>query len=649
MKLNIKRIMYYLWPHIKKHWLAFSLIFIGYGIGIIFDNITKPYLYKEIIDLFASHSNRDIVLWNSAVQLLMLIAGSIFIQNIGYRIGNYAETYFQSRSIKSLYDFTFNKLLNHSYSFFANNFSGSIIAKTKRFTKSFETFIDVLCYQIFFSFVTLVSILVVLFSIAPDIAWIFFIWALIYIFITTLFIRKKICYDIQSSNADSKVAAFLSDVITNILNVKIFSSTKFEKEKFGNKTKDDQDKKIKSWNFANHQYTVQSLLMAILQISIVYVSIKMLYAGSISVGMIVLLQAYVWSLLSILWELGRALTKAFTSLSEMQEIVDIFDLAPDILDPKNPEVLKINSGHVKFSNVNFAYKNGVDIINNFSLEIASGEHVGLVGHSGAGKSTITKLLLRFIDTDNGNITIDEQNIKNITQDDLRSVISYVPQEPILFHRTIKENILYNYIPENLENVICVSDHMGRFFAPDSFRFCDYSNQLFSAHDIVRLDYVNKNVYHGYAVRSRSNNNVYIYEKDSLYREELEDYIFNQEYDHLNNYEKIEARKKEIETRRKELEEINKNKKDDEWGSPFPPSYNETTRYNEQTIIAEPCQTQIPRVRFSLADGVTSSDVNEQDLSVEFDVTSTRIRMESNRVDTENQPIVMESDLRQEDF
>jgi ATP-binding cassette, subfamily B, bacterial len=140
--------------------------------------------------------------------------------------------------------------------------------------------------------------------------------------------------------------------------------------------------------------------------------------------------------------LSNSMTKFMKSASDMKEVIDIFEITPDILDPENPEKLKMPSGHIIFKDVSFQYQMGEEVLINFNLNIASGERVGIVGHSGAGKSTLTKLLLRFNDVTSGAITIDGQDIRNITQDDLRSVISYVPQEPILFHRPIKENIAY---------------------------------------------------------------------------------------------------------------------------------------------------------------------------------------------------------------
>ena len=102
----------------------------------------------------------------------------------------------------------------------------------------------------------------------------------------------------------------------------------------------------------------------------------------------------------------------------------------------------MNTGVVEFRHVSFSYPNNQSVFADFDLHIRAGERIGLVGHSGAGKSTITKLLLRFTDVTEGAITIDGQDIRKVTQDDLRSVVSYVPQEPVLFHRSLRENIAY---------------------------------------------------------------------------------------------------------------------------------------------------------------------------------------------------------------
>jgi ATP-binding cassette subfamily B protein len=365
-------------------------------------------------------------------------------------------SFFESRVMKKLYDFAFAKLLNHSYHFFSSNFSGSIIAKSKRFSKQFETLMDILSFQIWFSIVTTAGILIVLFYKIPILAWIFLGWAILYLLITFLFIRKKIQFDVEEAAADSVVTGKFSDAIINILNIKIFSSDKFEKEKFYQVTDDEEKKRLKAWYFGNFQNLVQSFLMGLLQIITLFVSVYLWYLGRISIGSLVLLQLYLANLFDILWGLGRSLTRAMKVMTDMQEMIDLFDAHVDITDPENPEVLKIRAGCISFKNVSFAYNNRASILSNFNLDIKPGERIGLVGHSGAGKSTLTKVILRFAETSGGSVTIDDQDIKKITQNDLRSAISYVPQESILFHRSLAENISYGKPKATMEEIIEVA-------------------------------------------------------------------------------------------------------------------------------------------------------------------------------------------------
>ncbi|MES2930342.1 MAG: ABC transporter ATP-binding protein [Patescibacteria group bacterium] len=433
----------------KKYWLASSVIFLGYLLVI------NPYLYKEIIDVLSSGAAPDAIL-SHALHLVLLVAGGVLLYNVGYRTGDYMNSYVQSKVMKELNDATFERLLKHSYHFFSNNFSGSLVAKAKRFTKSFETLADVVTYQIFFSVTTIIGISIVLFLKAPLLAQIFVIWSVVYIGISFLFIRRKILYDVEEAEADSRVTGHLADAILNVLNIKIFGGDKNEKEKYEVITENEEQKRRKAWYFGNLQNSIQALLMAILRIGTLVVSVYLWYQGQITLGIIVLLQIYLFNLFDILWNLGKSLTKAVKALTDMKEIVDIFDQTIDIADPENPEPVRITQGAISFENVSFEYAGGIRVFENLNLEVTAGERIGLVGHSGAGKSTITKLLLRFADVSDGTIAIDGQDIRTIAQNDLRSAIAYVPQESILFHRSIKDNIAYGRQEASSEEIEVVA-------------------------------------------------------------------------------------------------------------------------------------------------------------------------------------------------
>jgi ATP-binding cassette subfamily B protein len=435
------RVFAYVWPEMRKYPLSGILLFVGYGVGVVFDNILKPYIYKNIIDELTSNQSHEIILAH-VITFVIYLAVTILIYNLGYRLGDYTNSYFQSKVMKDLYDSAFHRILRHSYTFFSNTFSGSIVAKTKRFSKSFETFFDVVSYQVWFSLVSLVGILIVLSFTNPLLTLLFLVWTVVYVGITFFFISKKIHLDTLEAESDSKVTASLADSILNVINIKVFATRVQEEKHFNVVTEKEELYRRKAWYFANMQSIVQAGLMAVLQISLISLNIYLWNRGLITVGTIMLTQVYVFGLFDILWGLGRAFTKAVKALTDMKEIVDIFDLVPDVLDPKHPQKLQVTEGKVEFVNVAFSYKEGITIFDNFNLTIAPGERIGLVGHSGAGKSTITKLLLRFADVTGGKIMLDGQDITHVTQDNLRGAVSYVPQETVLFHRSIRDNIAY---------------------------------------------------------------------------------------------------------------------------------------------------------------------------------------------------------------
>src|SRR3989344_2820376 len=439
---SFRRIFKYYWFSIKKYQWIFYLMLFAYGTGAVLSNVINPIILKDIIDTI-SGSVPGVEASNCLFRLIFLFGSVIFLYQIVYRIGDYSITAFQSRAIRDIHNDTFKRLSLHSYNFYINNFAGSLVTKAKRFASAFERIADTISFNFYFSLVKFTGILIVLFSKIPPVAFAFLGWIVVYIFISFLFLRKKIKYDLAQAEADSKVTASFADVITNILNLKIFSSSKKEHSLFKNVTNYQYKKISTNWNFDNLQNAVKGLLIGFLNVFVLYLMINLWLDQKTTAGMVVLVQTYMFGIFDELWNLGKAMTRFATEVSNAKEMADIFDKVPDILDPISPEKLKITKGEINFENVSFEYVEDLAVFKDFSLNIKAGEKVGLVGHSGSGKSTITKMLLRFADVKEGRITIDGQDIRNITQDNLRSKISYVPQDPILFHRSIRENIGYS--------------------------------------------------------------------------------------------------------------------------------------------------------------------------------------------------------------
>src|SRR3990167_383268 len=440
--MSIHRILRYYFPPIKKHKVAFVFIFLLYGAGVILSDVLRPFIYKHLIDVVTADATISEDLARQLFFLIALLGGIIVLYNIFYRTSDYVMTYFQGRALKEIADTAFEKIHRHSYAFFTNTFAGALVAKAKRFVRAFENLHDETVYSLFFNAVRLIGISAALLFTAPTIALIFILWCFLYVGTTTLFIRKKIPLDLAMANADSAVTASLADTITNALTVKMFSAFGKEMGVFAGVTDDEMRKRNRAWYFQNFMYLVQAALIGSLEFAGMAVAVKLWAIGTITAGTVVLIQIYILAVFGHLWHLGQSLTKITQSLTDAKEMVDIFEKELDVADPEKPEVCHMTNGHIVFDAVSFAYNGGTPVFKNFSLDVAPGEKIGIVGRSGVGKSTITKLLLRFSDIQRGSITIDNQDIRAITQDDLRSTISYVPQDPILFHRTLRENILY---------------------------------------------------------------------------------------------------------------------------------------------------------------------------------------------------------------
>jgi ATP-binding cassette subfamily B protein len=242
--------------------------------------------------------------------------------------------------------------------------------------------------------------------------------------------------------ANSKSSANFSDTITNILSVKTFSNVLSEMKAFAGFTGKQQSARYRSWDISLKQGMVLNGISIALRMGALLLVLHMWARGEATIGFIVLIQLYTTRLFDEIWEFNSAVKNFGRSLTDAKEMVEIFETPIDIKDPEHPEKCKIKNGNISFKKISFEYKDGKDVFKNFSLEISAGQKVGFVGHSGSGKTTITNLLLRFEDVQKGSITIDGQDVRNITQDDLRRNISYVPQEPALFHRTLRENIAY---------------------------------------------------------------------------------------------------------------------------------------------------------------------------------------------------------------
>ena len=199
---------------------------------------------------------------------------------------------------------------------------------------------------------------------------------------------------------------------------------------------------MRSWNTDEIIWALQDVLIVGVNIGLLWGTLVLWQKGLFTVGDFVLVQSYLLGLFNQLTSINRNMRRCYDAIADASEMMDIIKMPHDVADVPRAPKLAVTRGEIVFDDAGFSYPNGQPALEHFNLKIAGGEKLAFVGASGAGKTTITKLLLRFYDVTGGAITIDGQNIAVVTQDSLRDAIAFVPQEPILFHRTLMENIRY---------------------------------------------------------------------------------------------------------------------------------------------------------------------------------------------------------------
>lgn len=428
-----------------KHLLRYKWLLVSTTIAAIMASSTAmgfPLIYKMLINTIVSADIKDVAV-NSLLWILLVFVGLDIFNTLIWRVLLYSLSVLEVSVMRNILNECFEFIQKHSFNFFNNSFTGALVKRVSRMSYSFEGIADALIFEFIpIAVRTLIANIVLLYLSlylgVPLLIWtIFFIISSYYI---TLYKIKH--YDLASARADTKVTASLSDAIMNSVNIKLFSTHAFEQKKFERVTNIWHEKKKASWFFGIHVETFQGLIAIFLNFLLIYFAIRLWQKDLITVGDFVLLQFYLTELFMALWHFGRNLQRLYERFADAEEMTEILHTDWEVADAPNAKSIKIIHGRVEFKNIHFAYEDGSGVIKGLSLKVKPGEKVALIGPSGGGKSTVFKLLLRLFDVKKGQILIDGQDISKTTQDSLRKQVALVPQDPILFHRTIIENIRY---------------------------------------------------------------------------------------------------------------------------------------------------------------------------------------------------------------
>jgi ATP-binding cassette subfamily B protein len=438
--ISIKRVLIQFWKGLKPYKWQFFLAYFFFALSQT-ALVLIPIFYKKFFDTI-SNSVNTAETTGLLIKVLVVISSLRFANWIFWRFGISLFNYMESKVIARLKQYSFDYLLGHSHTFFANNFGGGLVQKVNRLARSFEQVCDSMAFNFLpLTAVAIGSVWVTWYS-SPVISYIIITWISSVVIFSVLFSRWKIKYDNLVAEADSRTTGYLADSITNNSAVSFFTGVKYESKKFKDVTNDQADKTLFSWKLGDITDAVMTFFILVVEFLIFYYCIKYWGRGLITVGTFVLAQTYIVSLSAQLWGVGKIIRNIYQSISDAKEMVEILEMKHEISDNLNAKKLIANGGEIFFENVNFGFSKNEEVIQNLNVKIKAGEKVAIVGPSGAGKTTFVRLIMRVYDITSGQILIDGQDIKEVTQESLRENISFVQQDPVLFHRTLMDNIRY---------------------------------------------------------------------------------------------------------------------------------------------------------------------------------------------------------------
>lgn len=424
-----------MWRAIRKQKSYLFLAFVFFGIMVVIGEAFIPTYVKSAIDLL--HAEK----FSQVLSIVWILGGLYFLQRIAMFISMKSLIRLEAPVAAELDRLSYSYFTRHSFGFYTNEYTGSLVEKVTRLGDNSINVIDMMLFEFFGMIISMASIFIVLFLESSLLGIIFLVFLLLYLVLIFWMGRRLAPTYAKRSVAKTAYKGFISDIITNIQTVIFFGTVKYEKEKFQKSNNDYYKKLFHSWDRAiNHQDSI-SLIPSFFVVVISALSIHWVTIGSMSIGSVVLVFLLANSFTSQVWRLGNTVKRFVSTISDCIEAIDIIETDLEVVDVTSPEKFQPKGGALDIDTVNFKYPDGEDVFSGLSLSIPREQSIGIVGRSGSGKSTITKLLLRLYDVDSGTINFDGQDISRLKQEDVRSHIAYVPQETTLLHRTVYENIL----------------------------------------------------------------------------------------------------------------------------------------------------------------------------------------------------------------
>ena len=409
------------------------------------------FLYIVLLPLLISFIIQSLVIEpDNLATPLWLVGGMVIVAIVSPLIQHVAYIKFfnhEEQMTTRLTDRAMNGLLQHSHSFFANQKIGSLAGDVNTFSRSYLMLVDTIFLQASNILVSFITSLIIIAFIAPVLLPPLFLLTFFIIFESITSLNRRAAYRNQRKELQSKLFGTIADILGNQVLVRLFGRASNELNSITKERVEIEHVARKEIAILQRSAEIRQSILFVFQILTILFAIYFFNKDLVSIGALIFMVTYLGRVTGSMFNINSIIRTSEQAFLDAAKVTDILSKQHDITDHPESKLLTVKDGAIHFKNVSFRYEENdtFHVFKNLDLSIDSGQRVGLVGRSGSGKTTLSQLLLRYMDTSSGLISIDSQDIKKVTQDSLRQAISFVPQDPYLFHRSLRENIAYGNI------------------------------------------------------------------------------------------------------------------------------------------------------------------------------------------------------------
>lgn len=458
-KITYKDVTAFTWHYFRQNKGLFVCSVLFMGMAAFIDTIF-PVITGHLVSAVAGGQTLTVVLGFFA----MLICAEILYHSMN-KGAMFVWNVMANRNLYNIITDSFAKVQHFSTDWHANAFAGGTVRKITRGMWSFDVFEDVLFMYLFPTAIVMISTIGLMAWRWPVMGLITGVAVVIYVSVSIFLIVKINAPRFRKAAAeDTRVGASIADAITANAAVKMFGREVDEERRFHGVATGWRKVSLNAWQVATANDLIRRYMALAMMAAMIGGALWLWSEGRADTGDIVYVITAEFVLVAYLRHIGEQISNLQKAMSEMEDVVYFWKTDLNVKDAPDAATFRPENGLIEFDHVRFAYNGqSASIYDDFSITITPGEKVALVGASGSGKSTFVKLVQRLYDIQGGEIRIDGQNIAAVTQSSLRKSIALVPQDPVLFHRSLAENIAYGKPDASMDEIV---DAATRAYAHD---------------------------------------------------------------------------------------------------------------------------------------------------------------------------------------